>query len=239
MLTGLGPNKQIGPLHDPATVTPRKPGTKPTQPAGDLIKAIAEISKIRIGLPELKATLAFTCNGEVPYDVSTKAEALAHAAGITLDIWSVSRIAQHLDTTPEGQAIRFTFLGKETSLLSKSMLLHAGSLSISSKNQPTDIETIVARDLPLSGTGHVLFSGASGMGKTTLRSMHLRWPEMGKSICGPKDYVIAPLLDLDACSFPAARFASRRFSTASANHSSATSRSCGVKSFVPTGRNQP
>ncbi|HQS81251.1 MAG TPA: hypothetical protein PKV42_02210 [Thiobacillus sp.] len=155
-------------LHDPATVAPRKGRGTPTQPAGDLLKAIGELQKLRVASPGLKASIALTCNREEPADVRVKAEALAATAGVSLDVWSVSRIAQYLDTTADGQAIRHAYLGMPAVLLSKAELLRAGQLSLDARTQPTDPASIVDRAIQLGGTGHVILSGASGMGKTTL-----------------------------------------------------------------------
>lgn len=155
-------------LHDPSAVKARNPSGKPTQPAGDLVKALGEIAKLRKQHPDLKATIALTCNREEPTKVRLAAESLAHSANVILDIWSVSRIAQHLDTTPEGQAIRFAYLGTQVTLLSKEELLRAGRLSLSTKYLPTDTGTLVSREGVFGGTGHILLSGASGMGKTTI-----------------------------------------------------------------------
>ncbi|MCK7228563.1 ATP-binding protein [Enterobacter asburiae] len=155
-------------LHDPTTVTPRKIGGKPTQPQGDLVKAIHEINQLRKTYPELQATLALTCNREEPTEVRIKAETLASAADVTLDIWSVSRIAQFLDTTADGQAIRHEYLGTPATLLSKAELIRAGKMCLAARTQPTSTDLLVGRTGKLSGTGHVILSGASGMGKTTL-----------------------------------------------------------------------
>ena len=155
-------------LHDPATVTPRKAGGKPTQPAGDLVKAIGEIEKLRVASPGLKATLALTCNREEPADVRVTAERLAQAADVSLDIWSVSRIAQYLDTMADGHAIRCAYLGTPASLLSKAELIRVGKLSLDTNTRPVDPASLIDRTAQISGTGHVILSGASGMGKTTL-----------------------------------------------------------------------
>lgn len=155
-------------LHDPTTVKPRKLNGKPTQPAGDLVKAICELAKLRVANPGLKATLALTCNREEPMDVRVKAEVLAEAANVSLDIWSVSRLAQYLDTMAEGQAIRYAYLGTPAVLLSKAELIRAGKLSFEAKTRPTDPASMIDRGVQISGTGHVILSGASGMGKTTL-----------------------------------------------------------------------
>jgi hypothetical protein len=155
-------------LHDPITVTPRKKNGKPTQPAGDLVKAIGELQKLRVANPGLKATLALTCNQEEPMDVRINAEMLAKAAEVDLDIWSVSRLAQYLDTTSEGQAIRCEYLGMPTTLLSKAELIRAGKLSLNAIAQSTDPASMINRDVQVGGSGHLILSGASGMGKTTL-----------------------------------------------------------------------
>jgi hypothetical protein len=155
-------------LHDPHTVKPRKRGKAPTQVAGDLVKAISEIAELRKTHPNLKASLALTCNREEPTGVRVKAETLAHSANIDLDIWSVSRIAQYLDTTPEGQAIRRTYLGTQVELLSKSELLRVGALSLTERVTHENANTLVARTVSFDGTGHALISGASGMGKSTI-----------------------------------------------------------------------
>lgn len=161
-------------LHDPATVKPRKKNGKPTQPAGDLIKAIDEIQKLRVKHAGLQATLALTCNREEPTDVRVKAQALAEVANISLDIWSVSRIAQYLDTTADGQAIRHAYLGTPVVLLSEGALLRAGLLSLKARMPPTDPASMIERAATIGRTGHVLLSGASGMGKTTLCVEFLR-----------------------------------------------------------------
>lgn len=155
-------------LHDPATVTPRKSGGKPTQPAGDLVKAISELENLRLENPGLKATLALTCNREEPGDVRVKAQALAETADVSLDIWSVSRIAQYLDTTADGQSIRHAYLGTPAVLLSKAELIRAGRLSLEAKTPPTEPASMIDRTTLIARTGHVILSGASGMGKTTL-----------------------------------------------------------------------
>ncbi|WP_157652999.1 ATP-binding protein [Burkholderia ubonensis] len=155
-------------LHNPSTVKPRKAGKAPTQAPGDLVKAIGEIAELRKIHPNLKATLALTCNREEPASVRIKAEALADSANIVLDIWSVSRIAQYLDTTPEGQAIRHAYLGTHVELLSKEELLQVGTLSLTARGSLIDTTSLVTREIPFDGTGHVLLSGASGMGKSTI-----------------------------------------------------------------------
>jgi hypothetical protein len=92
-------------LHNPSTVKVRKPGGKPTKPAGDLVKGIEEIEKLRMRSPGLEVTYALTSNIEVSLDLRAAAEQMALAANVELDVWSVSRIAHFLDTDPTGQLI--------------------------------------------------------------------------------------------------------------------------------------
>ena len=157
-------------LHDPSTVTPRNKSGKPTQLAGDLVKAIDEITKIRQSNPDLKATLALTYNSEEPADVRVKAEELAATNNIVLDIWSGSRIAQYLNTTPEGQVIRHHYFGQAITHLSKSELLRIGNESLKAYQTYLEKDQVVPRNLPdlFDSNTHLILSGASGMGKTTL-----------------------------------------------------------------------
>lgn len=155
-------------LHDPSTAKSRVSGRKPSQQTGDLIKAISEIAKLRVAQPGLKATLVLTTNREEPTEVRLKAQALADAANITLDIWSVSRIAQYLDTTPDGQAIRHSYLGTHVRLLSIEVLIAIGKRSLEVRELPIDSTNVIARPDHIGRSGHVFFSGTSGMGKTTI-----------------------------------------------------------------------
>ena len=154
-------------LHDPSTVVPRNKRGVATQAAGDLLKAIEEIGNLRARHPGLKATLALTSNREEPAEVRVKAEALAQANGITLDVWSASRLAQFLDTNSDGQAIRFEYLGVEPTRLSLQELLRIGRQSLASRPAATDEDNRIERAL-VDLSGHTLLSGAWGMGKTTV-----------------------------------------------------------------------
>jgi hypothetical protein len=153
-------------LHDPSAVNARKKGGRPTQPAGDLVKAIEEIKKLRQQYPNLKAALALTSNREEPVGVRVNAEALAHANDVDLDVWSASRLSQFLDTVPDGQAIRFEFLGVEPTRLSIQELLRIGRQSLAEQLMAIDDAAIVDRNSTFSG--HTLLSGTSGMGKTII-----------------------------------------------------------------------
>jgi len=154
-------------LHDPSTVIPKKPGEKPTQPEGDLLKAIKTVRTLRRENPHLKATLALTCSREEPPEVRAKAQALADANDLILDVWSGSRLAQFLDTNPDGQAIRSLHFGVPPVRLSKTELLRIGHKSLAIRRRETESSAFVARDLGEMG-GHVLLSGGSGMGKSTV-----------------------------------------------------------------------
>lgn len=109
-------------LHDPATVKPRKPGGKPTTPAGDLVKTAAIVAEERVRTPGLRATLILTTNEE-PGETLVRAVSAAGAAHrIEVDIWSRSRLAHVLDTDPTGQWVRRTLLDIEQELLSEDLL---------------------------------------------------------------------------------------------------------------------
>ncbi|NWB31161.1 hypothetical protein [Pseudomonas gingeri] len=154
-------------LHDPATVTPRKAGAKPTKPAGDLVKGIEEILKLRIKHPNLKVTFALTTNLEPSLTLLSSVEVLARSAEIEVDIWSVSRIAHFLDTDPIGQIIRKNHLGTPIKLLSRQLLLQMGKRGIQDHLPLVSAEDSIGRDSFVLGRVDTLVAGASGMGKTT------------------------------------------------------------------------
>ena len=152
-------------LHDPSTVKVRKPGGKPTKPAGDLVKGIEEIEKLRMTSPGLKVTYALTSNIEVALKLRAAAEQMALAADIELDVWSVSRIAHFLDTDPTGQVIRRSHLGLHVELMSHELLLEIGARSIRDYFPYLSLQDAVHRDDFGLGCSDLLVVGESGMGK--------------------------------------------------------------------------
>ncbi|NWD48355.1 hypothetical protein [Pseudomonas gingeri] len=154
-------------LHDPATVTPRKAGAKPTKPAGDLVKGIEEVLKLRNTHLNLKVTFALTTNLEPSLTLLSSVEVLARSAEIEVDIWSVSRIAHFLDTDPIGQIIRKNYLGTPIKLLSRELLLQMGKRGIQDHLPLVSTEDSIGRDSFVLGRVDTLVAGASGMGKTT------------------------------------------------------------------------
>lgn len=154
-------------LHDPSTVKVRRPGGKPAKPAGDLIKGIEEIEKLRTKISNLGVTFALTSNIEVSLDLRAAAEQMALAANIELDVWSVSRIAHFLDTDSKGQLIRRSHLHLEVELLSHELLLEMGERSIRDHLPYLSLQDAVHRDDFSIGGDDSLVVGDSGMGKTT------------------------------------------------------------------------
>jgi len=165
-------------LHDPSTVKSRNPTGKPTAPEGDLRKAIRGIVALRAEQPALKATLALTSNREPDHNLMSDARKLADEFDITLDIWSASRLAYHLDNTPEGQWLRRTHLGAPVELVSSVLLLSCARKTIENRAILVSKDEIIQRDgSTLASASHTLIVGPSGVGKTMvalqLLSAHL------------------------------------------------------------------
>jgi hypothetical protein len=165
-------------LNDPAKVTPRK-GTRPTAPAGDVLKAAAIATLERRVVPGLRVTLALTTNREPPEDVTREAERVAHAHDIVVDIWSRSRIALFLDQTPDGQRIRRQYLGVEQERLCQGLLRDLSRKSLE-LHQPRvqQAELVVRRDV-LSSIDRLAIPvgflvGESGFGKSVACHQYLR-----------------------------------------------------------------
>ena len=156
-------------LHDPSKVNPRR--SKPTAPAGDVIKTMEIVENERQRNPKLSVTLALTTNREPPEDLIRDVNKAAADYGITIDIWSGSRIAHYLDNDPEGQWLRKQFFGITEQRLSKSLLRTLSEESIKIFPLKVSNESLVDRSLdrvlieffPLP-MGFLV--GESGVGKT-------------------------------------------------------------------------
>ena len=100
---------------------------------GDLPEMAAVVAEERRRLPSLKATLVLTCNQEPREDLVRDIHAAAALLGISVDLWSCSRLAHFLDNPP-GQWLRRKYLGITEERVSPSLLreLSAASLRLNS-----------------------------------------------------------------------------------------------------------
>jgi hypothetical protein len=64
--------------------------------AVDLVKALHEVAGIRAHIPAAQFTIVLSTNQRPSSDVMLHAHQMAHAAGVTLDIWDQSRLAHAL-----------------------------------------------------------------------------------------------------------------------------------------------
>lgn len=117
-------------LHDPATVKSRTARRKPTALQGDLIKTASIVSEERERTPELKATLVLTSNEEPDEALLRDVTAAGADHKIDVDVWSRSRIAHTLDTTPAGQWVRWRMLGIEQELMSSELMVELSKESL-------------------------------------------------------------------------------------------------------------
>lgn len=157
-------------LHDPSKVKPRK-GSRPTAPAGDLIKTAELVAEERTRTPKLRATLVLTTNEEPDEALVRAVEALARDHRLEIDLWSRSRLCHFLDNLPTGQWIRRSFLGIEQEQLSAELLheLSKKSLEIHSPldNSAAWIPRVLDATLMTGLRRDVTFLVAgSGMGKS-------------------------------------------------------------------------
>ena len=134
-------------LHDPATVKTRAKGRKPTEPPGDVTKTAAIVANERNRTPDLKATLVLTSNQEPGQQIVRDVHAAGVSAGLAIDIWSRSRIADFLDHDPDGQWLRRQFLGIEQERISESLLRELSALSLDATAPPDDPAAWVEREL--------------------------------------------------------------------------------------------
>jgi hypothetical protein len=93
---------------------------------GDLPKTVRWAASALSEFPNAQVTLALTTNQSVTEELYRDVHAAAHNAGIDVDIWDQTRIADHLDNTADGQWL-WRKLGIDQARLSVD-LLHKLSL---------------------------------------------------------------------------------------------------------------
>lgn len=138
---------------------------------GDIAKAKREAERAGVD----GATIVLTLNREPPIRLVADARAACEADGLTLDLWSQSRLADFLDDVAEGQWIRHRFFGEPEIRLSFSSLRSIGETG------PVDVPVFdqaaalaprrAAIDLTArlrDGQRLVLLNATSGQGKTVV-----------------------------------------------------------------------
>ena len=155
-------------LTDPATVRRRSGKTPPTP--GDVIKTIDLVAARRRRNPALRALLILTTNREIEEDLMSEVTAYGAERQLAVDFWSGARIAQVLDTDPNGQWIRRKRLGIAQERLSTDLLASLSEVSAGRFSAGDDPTKRVARRLDealLVDTRRLAFVVApSGFGKT-------------------------------------------------------------------------
>ena len=112
-------------LADHRTVKPSAKGRKKKlseSADGDLLKAERIAQQIKADFPEAKFTVVLVTNQRLKLDLRLKVWGKAKELGVNVDFWEQSRIADFLDTEPEGQLIRNIFFGFDIDLSSESLL---------------------------------------------------------------------------------------------------------------------
>jgi hypothetical protein len=156
-------------LHDPSEVKPRK-GSRPTAPAGDLIKTAELVAEERTRTPNLRVTLVLTTNEE-PGETPVRAvEAVRRDHGLEVDLWSRSRLSHFLDNQPTGQWIRRSFLNIEQEQLSIELLHELSKKSLENycplDNPTAWIPRTLDATLMTSLRGVTFLVAGSGLGKS-------------------------------------------------------------------------
>jgi hypothetical protein len=180
-------------LHDPSLVKTKK--AKPAALPGDLLKTAEIVSRERAIHPGLKATLALTSNQEPSEELVREANAAARQRGLDIDIWSRSRLAHFLDS-PQGQWLRFSYLGIHQERLTKELLSKLSRDSLTAFRPPGDtpeawVERSIDATLGEERRGVVLLIAEPGLGKSVagykLLSRHVQ--SGGFGVVLPNDLV--------------------------------------------------
>lgn len=138
---------------------------------GDIAKAATTANRVSAN----DALLVLTLNREPSLDLVYAAKTACKEAGLRLDLWSQSRLADFLDDDPEGQWIRYRFFGEPETRLSVSALRamgEAGPVDLALFDAPAALTPRQAADDLASrlrgGQRLVLLNAASGQGKTVV-----------------------------------------------------------------------
>jgi len=141
----------------------------------DLVKAAAEARRVRQTHTNAIVTVVLTTTQRVDLDFAQDVYREAAAHNIVPDIWDQHRLADFLDTTPDGQWLRKHHLGVEADRLSADLLHRIGRDSLAlyqqevvPPNHPQLIDRNVAPAIleAVAGGGLCLVVGRSGFGKS-------------------------------------------------------------------------
>jgi hypothetical protein len=152
---------------------------------GDIAKASQAMRRVGAS----SAQLVLTLNRDPPLNLVADTEAACAAAGLSLDLWSQSRIADFLDDDAEGQWIRHRFFGSSETRLSFSGLRDIGEagpadlalFDAEAALVPRRVATELAERLR-NGQRLILLNATSGLGKTVIAAQI--WREMVASGAG-------------------------------------------------------
>lgn len=164
-------------LHDPSTVKPKKRG-KPTQPAGDALKAAEIAASERSRNPDTSIVLFLTTNEEPDQELTRDVANFGVDHGFDVHILSRAAIAHVLDHTSEGQSVRRRMLGVVQEMLSWDLLRELGARTVEDfpllDDTSVRVSTQTQIDLLTRRGPLTLLSGASGSGKSVAANEWLR-----------------------------------------------------------------
>ncbi|KFL29543.1 hypothetical protein JP75_20450 [Devosia riboflavina] len=164
-------------LLDPTKIVRRPKTRSPLPEPGDFHKTLKLVRSERQSNPNLLATLILTTNTEPDHDLLRQIMGHGRDHEISIDVWSLSRIAAVLDTNPTGQFIRSKLLGIDEELLSIELLDELSDASLRAFSAGDIADTRVSRQLDdqLSDSREQItfLVGESGTGKTVACHKHL------------------------------------------------------------------
>ena len=159
------------------TITARKDltGKWLNKTDADLPKAIKKLHPYINDGGEYTPRVILTCKVIPSSDLVESAEQLAASHSVELDIWSNDRLADKLDISADGQAIRYKFFGTPQTRLSIDLAREISQKQVHQNSPSVSANQLVKRDisnaLPSISTlasRTVFLTGESGSGKTAL-----------------------------------------------------------------------
>jgi hypothetical protein len=142
---------------------------------GDLIKAIKKLKAFHKENPAHKLRVVLTSKVTPSSDLVTSAHSIAGYHSVELDIWSNDKLANTLDISPDGQAIRNKFFGTSQTRLSRDLAAEISRKQVSRYAPPVPESLLVSRSITSAcptldsvDSPLVFLTGGSGAGKSAL-----------------------------------------------------------------------
>jgi hypothetical protein len=162
--------------------------------SGDVPKAAQSASALRADFPEAVFTLQLCTNQQPDEQEMQKVWRVAQSKGLSVEFLSRSQLEGFLDVNPSGQYLRKRYLGIESELVSRELLVELGEKSLEAYGQRFILDSpssfvrnsqvdSISTAIHEESSPLVVLHGASGVGKSVSAFVSLR-DHLARGHCG-------------------------------------------------------